>query len=293
MVLARALTGHTGDVRCCCVLHDGTIVSGSLDNTLRVWPAAGECQVLIGHTSSGRADPGVLSVATVSPDGAVAPTVAVSAARDGQIIVWDTQTRTALHKISGHGEGVALTNAQVVSSVAVAPSGEIVSGGWDKTARVWTVSADCLASGSGSGAEAPADGSAGAGAPKAAPLHFNRLTLQGHQIAVNAVLGLHNGDIASASGDGTVKIWSGSSGQETVVCDSGHIGGGGMKSPVRALANLPPALGTSARSSARLCLLEVYTCLHLYFCTGGFAAVGNDGFVRLWGFDGKVSRLRV
>jgi hypothetical protein len=38
-------------------------------------------------------------------------------------------------------------------------------------------------------------------------------TPQGHQIAVNAVLGLHNGDIASASGDGTVKIWSGSSGQ--------------------------------------------------------------------------------
>ena len=55
------------------------------------------------------------------------------------------------------------------------------------TARLWTVSAECL-EGSGAGR------------------HFNRLKLEGHEIAINAVLGLPNGDIASASGDGTVSM---------------------------------------------------------------------------------------
>eukprot|EP00935_MAST-01C_sp_MAST-1C-sp1_P002102 g2102.t1 len=184
LVLGQELVGHTADVRCCCFMQDGTIVSGSLDNNLRVWsPNSSDSSVLSGHTSSGRADPGVLAVVSVPIEGGGKAVVA-SAARDGQIIIWDVQQQAAVHKISGHGEGIALTNSQVVSSLSMAPTGEVLSGGWDKTARLWTVSAECL-EGSGSGR------------------HFNRLKLEGHEVAINAVLALPNGDVASASGDGT------------------------------------------------------------------------------------------
>ena len=46
--LEMCLGGHTKDVRSLVVLADGRVVSGSADNTLRVWNAAtGECQQLV------------------------------------------------------------------------------------------------------------------------------------------------------------------------------------------------------------------------------------------------------
>jgi phospholipase A-2-activating protein len=60
----------------------------------------------------------------------------------------------------------------------VAPgSGLIISGSWDKTARVWTYTAECVC------------------------------VLRGHESAVWAVLSLMNGDILTGSADKMIKMW--------------------------------------------------------------------------------------
>ncbi|KAG6913344.1 hypothetical protein DXG01_007553, partial [Tephrocybe rancida] len=103
---------------------DGTkIVSGSRDNTVRVWDTATGQQLgeaLQGHESS------VSSVA-FSPDG----TKIVSGSRDNTVRVWDTATGQQLGEaLQGH--------ESYVSSVAFSPDGtKIVSGSWDNTVRVW------------------------------------------------------------------------------------------------------------------------------------------------------------
>ncbi|KAL5248470.1 hypothetical protein ACHWQZ_G017610 [Mnemiopsis leidyi] len=61
--LSATLVGHSSDVRCCCMTATGHIVTGSRDNTARVWeqnpncdqttPAANRWKVmcqLTGHT---------------------------------------------------------------------------------------------------------------------------------------------------------------------------------------------------------------------------------------------------
>jgi WD40 repeat protein len=100
---------------------DGTrIVSGSSDDTVRVWNAtSGEnLLVLRDHDS-------VFSVA-FSPDG----TRIVSGSNDKTVRVWDVSSGQSLLVLPGHDESV--------ESVAFSPDGSrIVSGSGDKTVRVW------------------------------------------------------------------------------------------------------------------------------------------------------------
>ena len=105
--------------------HDGTkIVSGSLDNTVRVWDAntGKEIGKPLQHHSS------VWSVA-FSHDG----TKIVSGSSDGTVWVWDANT--------GKEIGKALQHQNEVTSVAFNHDGtKIFSGSSDKTVRVWDIS---------------------------------------------------------------------------------------------------------------------------------------------------------
>jgi WD40 repeat protein/serine/threonine protein kinase len=128
----HALTGHTNHVQSVAVSADGRIaVSGSVDKTVRVWDLqTGQCQRrLSGHSDQ------VLSVA-ISADGRVA----VSGGLDETVRVWDVESGRCLQRLSigalkhlgrsGHTEGV--------TSVALsADAGTAVSGGFDRTIRVW------------------------------------------------------------------------------------------------------------------------------------------------------------
>ena len=70
--------GHTNTVMCVCQLADGRVVSGSADNTLRVWDAEGKCVATWqGHTSY------VMCVCQLA-DGRV-----VSGSRDNTLRVWN------------------------------------------------------------------------------------------------------------------------------------------------------------------------------------------------------------
>ena len=121
--------GHSDSVSCVAVLPDGRCVSGSWDNTLRVWDSnTGEClRSMEGHSAP------VTSVAML-PDGRY-----VSGSGDHTLRVWDCDSGKCLRTLEGHSDSV--------NCVAVLPDGRCVSGSSDHTLRVWdSNTGECLRS---------------------------------------------------------------------------------------------------------------------------------------------------
>ncbi len=116
-----ALTGHTDWVRDVAISPDGQhIVSGSDDNTVKIWKMAGGALVrtLTGHTHA------VYSVAA-SPDGQFI----ISAGRDKSVKVWRLADGGLVRTLTGH--------TSYVHSVAVSQDGQyIVSGSGDNTVKI-------------------------------------------------------------------------------------------------------------------------------------------------------------
>ncbi|KIM26666.1 hypothetical protein M408DRAFT_72315 [Serendipita vermifera MAFF 305830] len=117
-------SGHTQWVWSVSFSPDGTrIVSGSSDNTIRVWDAE------TGETLTGPLEGHTDEVSSVSffPDG----TRIISGSFDHTIRVWDAATgEKVMEPWEGHDDQI--------SSVAISPDGiRIVSGSNDKTIRVW------------------------------------------------------------------------------------------------------------------------------------------------------------
>ena len=128
--LLRTLTGHTSGVSSVAISpHGGTIVSGSEDNTIKVWRLSDGATL---RTVSGRTTSCVLSVA-ISPDG----NTIVSGSADGTIKVWRLADGALLRTLIGHTDWVR--------SVAISPDGStIVSGSVDNTIKVWWVADGAL-----------------------------------------------------------------------------------------------------------------------------------------------------
>ena len=125
------LQGHTSSVVSVVFSSDGRhIVSGSSDQTIRVWDAQTGGQVgnpLQGHTN-------LVNSVAFSPDGRHI----VSGSRDQTIQVWDAQTGGQVgNPLQGHPGRV--------NSIAFSPDGRyIVSGSEDQTIRVWDVQASII-----------------------------------------------------------------------------------------------------------------------------------------------------
>ena len=119
------LEEHEGSVRSVAFSPDGKlIVSGSDDNTVRLWDIQGNPigQPLRGHEGS------VRSVA-ISPDGKMI----VSGSGDGTVHLWDISGNPIGQPLDGH--------EHFVNAVAFSPDGKmIVSGSSDKTVRLWDIS---------------------------------------------------------------------------------------------------------------------------------------------------------
>ncbi len=210
------LQGHTDSVWSVAVSPDGQrIVSGSDDNTVRIWDAAtGKPigQPLQGHKAS------VFSVA-VSPD---AQRI-VSGSADNTVRIWYAATCEPFGKpLQGHTDSVG--------SVAVSPDAQrIVSGSADNTVRIWdaatgepigqplqghtnqvysvTVSPDGQRIVSGSADKTVRIWNAATGEPIGQPL-------QGHTDRVLSVAVSPDGQrIVSGSDDNTVRIWDAATGE--------------------------------------------------------------------------------
>ncbi|MBM3495619.1 MAG: WD40 repeat domain-containing protein, partial [Armatimonadetes bacterium] len=120
--LLRTLEGHTGRVMSVALTADGKrAVSGSDDNTLRVWDleTGKTLRTLEGHTGW------VMSVA-LTADGKRA----VSGSDDKTLRVWDMETGKSLRTLEGH-------TGPVMSVALTADGKRAVSGSGDKTLRVW------------------------------------------------------------------------------------------------------------------------------------------------------------
>lgn len=119
--------GHTSRITCLAFFADGRVVSGSVDNTLRVWDSAtGQClQTFKKHTD-------VITCVTVLSDGCV-----VSGSSDNTLRIWEATTGRCLHILNEHSDEI--------TCMAELPNGRVVSGSKDRTIRVWdSASGQCL-----------------------------------------------------------------------------------------------------------------------------------------------------
>ncbi|GET43354.1 WD40 repeat domain-containing protein [Microseira wollei] len=181
----------------------GILVSGSLDNTIKLWhPNRGEeIRTLTGH------DGEVFSVA-ISPDGQTL----VSGSWDNTIKLWDLDTGEELHTIF----------ARNVRYIAISPDGQTLTAGCaDGTVKLWHIGTGSLLDGFTGHKDGirflafSPDGNTLASASEDNTIKLWHLatgkvlcTLRGHSDRVRCVAFSPDGTtLASGSDDNTIKIW--------------------------------------------------------------------------------------
>ena len=219
--LSAELAGHTADVRGVAVTSDGGLATAGRDKTVRVWPLkdgdARGCEGPRVYDDHGYAVASVTCSAEVDRH----PGLVVSGSYDltssgvtkiPAVIKVRDRAGTVLHTLEGH--------KATVSALAVTWDGaRLVSGSWDKTARVWDLDTGaCVAELAGHTQAVWA----------VLPLPGGRLLtgsadrsirlwddggkclgqLSGHSDCVRALALLPDGRFASGSNDGTVRVWS-------------------------------------------------------------------------------------
>lgn len=123
----KVLNGHDDHVITCLQFCGNRIVSGSDDNTLKVWSAvSGKClRTLIGHTG------GVWS-SQMSAEG----NIIISGSTDRTLKVWDAESGLCKHTLFGHTSTVRCMHLH---------GSRVVSGSRDATLRVWDITdGSCL-----------------------------------------------------------------------------------------------------------------------------------------------------
>ncbi|KAI1238432.1 hypothetical protein IHE44_0013161 [Lamprotornis superbus] len=205
----KVLKGHDDHVITCLQFCGNRIVSGSDDNTLKVWSAVtGKClRTLVGHTggvwSSQMRDNIIISGSTDrtlkvwnAETGECIHTLyghtstvrcmhlhekrVVSGSRDATLRVWDIETGQCLHVLMGH---VAAVRCVQYDGRRVFDGIHVVSGSLDTSIRVWDVeTGNCI--------------------------H----TLTGHQ-SLTSGMELKDNILVSGNADSTVKIWDIKTGQ--------------------------------------------------------------------------------
>jgi periodic tryptophan protein 2 len=119
-------TEHTSGVTACEFAKKGNVLfTASLDGSIRAWDLI-RFRNFRTFTAPSRLS---FSSLSVDPSGEV---VAAGSLDSFDIHIWSVQTGQLLDQLAGH-EGP-------VSSLAFAPSGDaLVSGSWDRTARIWSI----------------------------------------------------------------------------------------------------------------------------------------------------------
>ncbi|EDW85364.2 uncharacterized protein Dwil_GK10570 [Drosophila willistoni] len=115
----KVLKGHDDHVITCLQFSGNRIVSGSDDNTLKVWSAVnGKClRTLVGHTG------GVWS-------SQMSGNIIISGSTDRTLKVWDMESGACVHTLQGHTSTVRCMHLH---------GSKVVSGSRDATLRVWDI----------------------------------------------------------------------------------------------------------------------------------------------------------
>eukprot|EP00842_Homolaphlyctis_polyrhiza_P000980 jgi/Hompol1/1883/HPOL_005766-RA len=180
--LSAVLAGHSQDVRALVAINDSLLASASRDTKVIIWQRLSEGKpefvqksIFSGHSHF------VNSLACAPPSSAYPAGLVYSGGSDKLIYAFDpNDTHVPVLTLAGHRDNVCALN--------VAQNGDLISGSWDKTAKVWR------------------DGS----------ILFN---LEGHTQAVWGVLAIEPDKFLTASADKTIKLWHNS---KCVHTFSGH-----------------------------------------------------------------------
>lgn len=198
----KALYGHVDKINDLILLSDGTIASISHDTTIRLWdPKTETClKTLTGHSAS-------VSALIQLSNGTL-----VSISLDKTIKIWDPKTGNCLKTIQG-GHSTAVTAFIPLSN------GMLASASYDETIKIWDLNKDnCVRTLEGGQlAKTLIEGSHGilfSGGDHNMPIETWDLktgkylkSFQWHSKCVNILIPLSGGSFASASNDGTIKIW--------------------------------------------------------------------------------------
>ncbi|KAL7748722.1 WD repeat protein Lub1 [Sorochytrium milnesiophthora] len=251
--LSAVLLGHEEDVKAVCFASDDVLVSASRDKTVRSWvrSAPGSNQFEQRHVFAAHSA-FVNSVVVLPPTPEHPNGLVASGGTDKVIYVHDLdKPQEPLYVLSGHENNVC-------ALAALPGGGGLVSGSWDKTARVW-VNGACVQQ------------------------------LKGHESAVWSVLAIDSDRILTASADKTVKLWQGGKCVQTF---AGH------RDVVRHLALSDMGIvSCSNDSTVRIwsqsgdCLQEMHG--HTSFVyqvvvlptSGQLASCGEDRSLRIWKDD--------
>ncbi|XP_060069922.1 phospholipase A-2-activating protein-like [Ylistrum balloti] len=181
--LRCSLAGHQKDIRAVApaLLPQGSILSGSRDVTAKIWvpnesdPGFREAHVMSGHTNF------ISSVCYLPPDGTYSHGLILTGSNDSTILAFTLDSPEPVYKLTGH--------SNTVCSLASGKFGTLLSGSWDKTAKVW-LNKKCV------------------------------MTLEGHESAVWAVAILpEQGYMLTGSADKSIKIWKAGKCEKTL---TGH-----------------------------------------------------------------------
>ncbi|KAK2559654.1 F-box/WD repeat-containing protein 7 [Acropora cervicornis] len=183
--VAPLLRGHREPITC--MDCDGsTLVSGSSDNTLRVWDVKTHQCVLVLDS------PHTDSVRCVQLQG----TQCISGCSDGVIRIFDLKSGRCLRSFQGHngavehvsfdGKTIVSASADLTVRVMVVHGESVVTTSWDETIRMWNIkSGSCL------------------------------LTLRGHKEAAYCC-DFDDKKIISGGSDGLIMVWNACTGDNTV-----------------------------------------------------------------------------
>ncbi|KAF8643795.1 hypothetical protein AX16_008814 [Volvariella volvacea WC 439] len=256
--LSATLRTHSSDVRAVSSPTDGLILSASRDSTAIAWQRDASNQFLpesIFKASSRY----VNAVAYISPTPDAPKGYAVTGGQDTSINIFslDAPKDDPDFTLLGHTENVC--------ALDVTPGGTILSGSWDRIAKVW----------------------------KNFQLAYD---LKGHQQSVWAVLAIEEDQFLTGSADKTIKLWQQ---HKLVNTFNGH------QDAVRGLAKLPDIGFASCANDSEIRVWTfggdlVYTLSgHTSFVyslavlpNGGIVSSGEDRSVRVWQ-DGECSQVIV